>query len=158
MIEHTQTIYRLLPTNCVSVFDHFIGLALKGLSLQKFWESSGMNNGSFYLRFKNYIRSSHRFQKQPPVVFCKKGIHRNYLCQSPFSNKVAGGLQEHLFYRTPPESCFWDLSPTKRNILKRLASFFDPLRHLQPMVLHYKLLFQKRCKMKLKHWNFIRFD
>ena len=57
-----------------------------------------------------------------------------------------------------------DLSPTKRNILKALASFFDPLGHLQPIVLHYKLLFQKVCKMKLdweteipsdfiKEWN-----
>ena len=31
MIKHTQTIRRLLPTNCLSVFDHFVGLALKGL-------------------------------------------------------------------------------------------------------------------------------
>ena len=29
MAKHTQTI---LPTNCLSVFDHFVGLALKGLS------------------------------------------------------------------------------------------------------------------------------
>ena len=31
MVEHTQTIRRLLQTNCLSVFDHFVGLALKGL-------------------------------------------------------------------------------------------------------------------------------
>ena len=31
MIKHTQTIRQLLPTNCLSVFDHFVGLALKGL-------------------------------------------------------------------------------------------------------------------------------
>ena len=30
-VKHTQTIRRLLPTNCLSVFDHFVGLALKGL-------------------------------------------------------------------------------------------------------------------------------
>ena len=30
MVKHTQTIRRL-PTNYVSVFDHFVGLALKGL-------------------------------------------------------------------------------------------------------------------------------
>ena len=35
MVKHTQTIRRLLPTNCLSVFDHFVGLALKELkSLQ----------------------------------------------------------------------------------------------------------------------------
>ena len=32
MVKHTQTIRRLLPTNCVIVFGHFVGLGLKGLS------------------------------------------------------------------------------------------------------------------------------
>ena len=31
MFKHTQTIRRLLPTNCLSMFDHFVGLVLKGL-------------------------------------------------------------------------------------------------------------------------------
>ena len=31
MVKHTQTIRRLLVINCLSVFDHFVGLALKGL-------------------------------------------------------------------------------------------------------------------------------
>ena len=33
MVKYTQTIRRLLPTNCLSVFDHFVGLALKGLTI-----------------------------------------------------------------------------------------------------------------------------
>ena len=33
IVKHTQTIHRLSPTNCLSVFDHFVGLALKGLKL-----------------------------------------------------------------------------------------------------------------------------
>ena len=33
MFKHTQTIRRLLPTNCLSMFDHFVGLVLKGLKL-----------------------------------------------------------------------------------------------------------------------------
>ena len=32
MVKHTQTIRRLLPTNYLSVFDHFTGLVLKGLN------------------------------------------------------------------------------------------------------------------------------
>ena len=28
MVKHTQTIFRLLPTNFLSVFDHFVRLAL----------------------------------------------------------------------------------------------------------------------------------
>ena len=33
MAKHTQTIRRLLLTNCLSVFDHFVGLTLKGLDI-----------------------------------------------------------------------------------------------------------------------------
>ena len=32
MVIHTQTIRWLLATNCLSVVDHFVGLALKGLN------------------------------------------------------------------------------------------------------------------------------
>ena len=31
MVKHTQTIRWQLPTNFLNVFDHFVGLALKGL-------------------------------------------------------------------------------------------------------------------------------
>ena len=31
MVKHTQTICRLLSTDCFSFFDYFVGLALKGL-------------------------------------------------------------------------------------------------------------------------------
>ena len=31
MAKHTQTIHRLLPKNCLSVFDHFGGLTLNKL-------------------------------------------------------------------------------------------------------------------------------
>ena len=36
MIKHGQTIYRQQPTNCLIVFDHFVGLAFKRLSSRKF--------------------------------------------------------------------------------------------------------------------------
>ena len=38
MVKHTQAIRRLLPTNCLIVFDHFVGLALKGLKPTKLFE------------------------------------------------------------------------------------------------------------------------
>ena len=31
MVKHTQTIRRLLPMNCLKVFDHSVGFTLKGL-------------------------------------------------------------------------------------------------------------------------------
>ena len=43
MVKHTQTICRLLPTKCLSVFDHFVGLLLKGLkhvSISKIFKCS----------------------------------------------------------------------------------------------------------------------
>ena len=33
MVKHAQTILPQKPTNCMSVLDNFMGLALKGLSL-----------------------------------------------------------------------------------------------------------------------------
>ena len=35
MVKQTKAIRRLLPTNFLSVFDHFVGLALKGLTLEE---------------------------------------------------------------------------------------------------------------------------
>ena len=32
MVKHAQTIHWLLQKNCLSVFDHFVVLALKGLT------------------------------------------------------------------------------------------------------------------------------
>ena len=34
MVKHIQTIRRPLPTNCLTVFEHFVCLALKGLSVE----------------------------------------------------------------------------------------------------------------------------
>ena len=35
MVKHTQTICRQQSANCLSVFDHFVGLALEGLKQQE---------------------------------------------------------------------------------------------------------------------------
>ena len=51
MVEDNQTIHRLLLTNCLSVFDHFVGLALKGLKL---------NFGKYTNVSLKYIRSGDR--------------------------------------------------------------------------------------------------
>ena len=32
MVKHTHTFRRLLPMNCFSMFDHFVRLALRGIS------------------------------------------------------------------------------------------------------------------------------
>ena len=44
MVKHTQTIRWLLPINCLNVFDHFLGLALKGPCLILNFRVKIMNN------------------------------------------------------------------------------------------------------------------
>ena len=44
MVKHTQTIRRLLPTNCLSVFDHFVGLAFKLLGFTIIDVFQGINS------------------------------------------------------------------------------------------------------------------
>ena len=46
MIKHTQTIRRQKATNCLSVFDHFVKLALKGLiTFYSLWLGERSNFG-----------------------------------------------------------------------------------------------------------------
>ena len=41
------------------------------------------------------------------------------------------------------------VSPTKRNILKVIASAYDPIGFLQPIWIKLKILFQNICKMNI---------
>ena len=47
MVEHIQTICWLLPTNCLSVFDHFVVLTLRGLGFLHLI-SNGLNDIKFW--------------------------------------------------------------------------------------------------------------
>ena len=44
MVKHTQTIHQQQSTNCLSVFDHFVGLALKGLKIYSKMYSTSFAN------------------------------------------------------------------------------------------------------------------
>ena len=61
MVKHTQTICRLLPRNCLSVFDHFVGTSLTEMRAQK-WKN-----------MKN--RKAQTFARIEPVV--DSNLHRN---------------------------------------------------------------------------------
>ena len=44
MVKHTLTIRRVLPTNYLSVFDHFMGLAFKWLSFINYFSEMQKNS------------------------------------------------------------------------------------------------------------------
>ena len=63
MVRHTQTIRRLLPTNCLSVFEHFVGLALKGLRYLNYFMfftvgKNGMGEKCLGKRYSRHIRKA----------------------------------------------------------------------------------------------------
>ena len=47
MVKHTERIRRLLPTNCLGVFDHFVGLVLKGLKIATNFQWMGFKLSNF---------------------------------------------------------------------------------------------------------------
>ena len=69
MIKHTQTINRQKPTNYLSVFDHFVGLALEGLK----FESADMLLQSCYLATMGSVSSIGFWSPQKLDTFCCLG-------------------------------------------------------------------------------------
>ena len=84
MVKHTQKIRRLLPTNCVSVFDHFVELALKRFrALLSFLLNTDKKN---YLSKKPsmIICDTDKF----PVTFLDTGIMLHFDTKKGFQNMV----------------------------------------------------------------------
>ena len=60
MVQQTQTIRRQQPTSCLSVFDHFVGLALKRLNqLLSYFKSQKFGNLTVHWR-KDSIVPDHK--------------------------------------------------------------------------------------------------
>ena len=62
-----KTICRLLPTNCLRVFDYFIGLTLKGLTYHKLIHSRMIFPNSEFL---NQFQPSVAFHMETSHLFC----------------------------------------------------------------------------------------
>ena len=58
MVKHTQTIHRQQTTNCLSVSDHFVGLALKGLKLTLNTFSTKLSQISYFIFNLGHLISS----------------------------------------------------------------------------------------------------
>ena len=57
MVKQTQTIRRQKPTNCLSLFDHYVRLTLKGLIYIN-WESASLNFHRLLPHFPQYRSSA----------------------------------------------------------------------------------------------------
>ena len=91
MVKHTQTICRLLPTNYLSVFDHFVRFVLQGLS-PTFSVAVG-RVFNFNKKLDSISRVPVRFRSSYQICSTRKGALRNFakftekqLCQSHFFN------------------------------------------------------------------------
>ena len=64
MVKHTQTIRHLLLTNCLSVHDHFVGLALKELNCSKIYHmlSSHLIYSLWFLTIHHHYAKSVQMQ------------------------------------------------------------------------------------------------
>ena len=55
IVKHTQTTCRQKPKTCLSVFDHFVGLALKELVFRLYFNISWYANLDMWQNFKNIL-------------------------------------------------------------------------------------------------------
>ena len=60
MFKYTQTICWLLPTNCLSVFDHLVGLVLKVIKLNR---KLSINQSNFF-KWKTFTCAQTRFLRR----------------------------------------------------------------------------------------------
>ena len=97
MVKHTQTIRRQQPTNCLSVFDHFVVLALKGLSrlghCQKINEISKRITKPFII-FTHWTISGQSFHSVTPennrklkISLCFQEVWNGEFLQKWFKHK-----------------------------------------------------------------------
>ena len=88
MVKHTQTIHRQEPTNCMSVFDNFVGLSLKGLNPLPF-NTWCLLQGHTYLN--KPVAKSRRWRVTWRIFFWKESsvrCHQTLYLRNNFSRNV----------------------------------------------------------------------
>ena len=71
MVNHTGTVRRLLPTNCLSVFDHFVGLALKGVTYLVIVKHIFHQNQPFATSHLTHFQASVGFYIETSHLLCR---------------------------------------------------------------------------------------
>ena len=98
MVRHTQTICGLLPTNCLSAFDHFVGLALKVLKGSSIvWKvpKYGVFSGPYFPVFRHTAGSGNTDQKKLRIwtMFMQYYLSLASLISLPFSKSKPRGTK-----------------------------------------------------------------
>ena len=74
MVKHTQTIRRQKPTNCLSVFDHFVGLMRKGLSVVENLKITAVGNDPSAERLsKSTLKALRKCKNHPSIIAVRNG-------------------------------------------------------------------------------------
>ena len=84
MVKHTQTIHRLLPTNCLNVFGHFVGLVLNGL--KRNWNFDFLGPRIWEI-VSDYIKKSNNLEEFKLKIKLRnpeKWLHKRFLRQVCF--------------------------------------------------------------------------
>ena len=86
MVKHSERICRQKPTNCLSVFDHFVGLAHKGLRFVT-TDSQGR---------KIYFKYMDMFTKVIPFGNIWENTYLNSILSTSLHNKVGSTSPKYL--------------------------------------------------------------
>ena len=70
MVKYTQTIRQQQPTNCLSIFEHFVGLALKGFMSKKAAKSEAYSEPSQTSKIEFFAKILNIFHTL--TIFAKK--------------------------------------------------------------------------------------
>ena len=96
MVEHTQTIRLQQPTNCLNVFDHFVGFALKELIFMKIYQKKlGQSLSEKYLHFIMAVTFAPLDKKCNAMKIAKKNTYISYMMYLLYKNSK---LQTSMFF------------------------------------------------------------
>ena len=100
MVKHTPTIRRQQPTNCLSAFDHFVGLAVKELIMSQMWVSNFIECIMKPPPGEVLFRTESR-RKQKPVtgLGSKKRSEKTLLFHRYYSNYLLELKEEECIYK-----------------------------------------------------------
>ena len=124
-----------MPTNCLSVFEHFVGLALKGL---RKWKTNSKKLQKYFDNKETPIECNNKFVDDLSYLdteFCSE--ESTYARVLGVEWDVESYTFVFLFNKFNKS-----LSATIRNILKVAASFYDPLGFVSPVTARVRCIFQ----------------